>query len=83
MTWGQIIIALAVLLSLGFGIFILSRLRSRPAEDPDHLKRVRSIEEALGLRKPPREHCAFVPAVQNAPAQVLAVLAIAIGGPTL
>jgi hypothetical protein len=84
MSWGQIIIAsLAVLLGIGGGILILLRLRAKPVEDPDDLERVRSIVEGLGLRRPPREHCAFVPAVLNAPAQVLAALAIATGGSAL
>jgi hypothetical protein len=79
MTWGQTIIALLVLFAVGFAILILLRLRARHIEDPDEPERVRSIKEGLGLRKPPREHSSHILAMLNAPAQVLAALAIAIG----
>ena len=55
MSWGQIIIASVALPAVGFGLFILLRLRAEPVEDEDDLERVRSIEEGLGLRKPPHQ----------------------------
>jgi len=84
MPWGQIMIASAVLLSgAGFGTFILLRLRAEPVEDKDSMERVSSIEAGLGFGKPPDQHRALPPAVQNAAAQALLPRAIALTGPAL
>jgi hypothetical protein len=79
MTWGQVIIASAVfLLGVGFGIFVVLRLRAEPVEDKDDLERVRLIEEGLGLRKRPHQRDTFLSAVLNVPAEAF-LPSIAIG----
>jgi hypothetical protein len=62
MSLWEIIIVSLVLFGAGFGVFILYRLRAEPVEDPDDLERVRSIEEARGMRKPQHPPSASLPA---------------------
>jgi hypothetical protein len=63
MSWGQMIIALLILLGAGFGAFILLRLRAEPVDDPDDLERVRLIKEAMDSRKSERPRSASLPAM--------------------
>jgi len=60
-----ILIISAPVLGLGFGIFILTRLRIEPAMDPEDEVRRQRIEDGLGLGQPPNQRSLFLPAAHN------------------